>query len=71
VLGFKNDASSKLAQHRAEVYHKALGIVFRDLGLAAKHGFVFKIFRRHMHGMPIFAAVSADYEEMLTVFSTF
>jgi hypothetical protein len=44
VLGFKNDASSKLAQHRAEVYHKALEIVFRDLGLAAKHGFVFKIF---------------------------
>jgi hypothetical protein len=71
VLGFKNDSSSKLAQHRAQVYHVALEIVFSDLSLAAKHGTVFKIFRRHMHGMPIFAAVSADYEEMSVIIFTF
>ena len=64
VDSLKNDSKSKLAQHCAEVYHKALDIVFDDIKTAAKHGIVIKILGRYRKGMPIFMTVSADYEEM-------
>ena len=64
VTGLKSDSKSKLAQHRVEVYHKALDIVFDDVKSAAKHGMVMKILGKYRKGMPIFATISADYEEM-------
>ena len=67
VVGFKEDSSSKLALHRAEVYHTALGIVFDDLELPAEHGTVFKFRDIYQSGLPIFMVVSADYEEMYVI----
>ena len=71
VLGFKEDSSSKLAIHHAEVYHTALGIVFADLELPAEHGTVFKFCDTFQSGIPIFMVVSADYKEMYVVVSAF
>jgi hypothetical protein len=64
VVGLKADSSSKLAQHRAEVYHAALGIVFASFESEAIHGVVFRILKMRRKGLPVFMAVSADYEEM-------
>jgi hypothetical protein len=64
VVGLKKDSSSKLALHRAEVYHTALGIVFEDLELPAEHGTAFKFRDSYINGLPIFMVVAADYEEM-------
>lgn len=64
VVGKKNDNPEKLAHHRAEVYHKALRIVFRHLEIPAVHGLVFNILRTKKRGLPMFLAISADYEEM-------
>ena len=64
VVGMEDDASSKLAQHRAEVYHTALGIVFANFNSEANHGMVINTFETQRKGLPIFMAVSADYEEM-------
>ena len=64
MIGFAEDSSSKLALHRAEVYHTALGIVFDDLELPAEHGTVFKFRDTHLSGIPMFIVISADYEEM-------
>jgi len=70
VVGFKEDSSSKLALHRAEVYHAALGIVFADLELPAEHGTTFKFGDTFQSGIPIFMVVSADYEEMYAAVAT-
>jgi hypothetical protein len=64
VVGIQDDASPKLAQHRAEVYHAALGIVFADFKSETNHGMIINIFETQKKGLPIFMAVSADYEEM-------
>ena len=64
VVGKKNDASDKLAHHRAEVYHRALQIVFGHLEIPAIYGTVFNLRRTRKHGLPMFLAISADYEEM-------
>jgi len=69
VVGFEEDSSSKLALHRAEVYHTALGIVFNDLEFPAEHGVMFKFHNTFYSGIPIFMVVSADYEEMYVVVS--
>jgi hypothetical protein len=69
VVGFEEDSSSKLALHRAEVYHTALGIVFSDLEFPAEHGVTFKFRDTFYSGIPIFMVVSADYEEMYVIFS--
>ena len=71
MVGFKEDSSSKLALHRAEVYHTALGIVFADLELPAEHGTIFKFRNTFQSGIPIFMVVSADYEEMYAVVAAF
>lgn len=60
----KHDGSSKLARHRAEVYHSAFDIVLNDLKLPARHGTVLKLLHGLKSGTPILATVSADYEEM-------
>jgi hypothetical protein len=69
VVGFEEDSSSKLALHRAEVYHTALGIVFSDLEFPAEHGVTFKFRDTFYSGIPIFMVISADYEEMYVIFS--
>jgi hypothetical protein len=63
-MGMKNDSSSKLARHRAEVYHSAFDIVLEDIKLPARHGTVLKLHHGFKNGTPIIATVSSDYEEM-------
>lgn len=68
VLGNKNDSPSKLAEHRADVYHQAFEIILEDLKLSASYGVVVKVQNDLKKGTTVLATASADYEEMCATY---
>ncbi|KAI0315267.1 hypothetical protein OF83DRAFT_1173981 [Amylostereum chailletii] len=64
-VGFPGDDPTKLALHRALVYHRSLDFILASLRYPSHFGTLVKASLGILTGYPIIAVASMDYEEMV------